>query len=61
MLFPSAFFLSLKKRIIKTKSMLQRPPIALVVFSNDLGDYLSYIEADHKAIAEALEHDNDFN
>ena len=41
--------------------MLQRPPIALVVFSNDLGDYLSYIEADHKAIAEALEHDNDFN
>lgn len=41
--------------------MPQKPPIALIVFSNDLDDYLSNIETERKIIEEALEHYDDTN
>ncbi len=36
--------------------MQNKTPIALIVFSNDLDNYLSNIETEHKLIEEALEH-----
>jgi len=41
--------------------MPQKPPIALIIFSNDLGNYLSNIETERKVIEEALEHYDDTN
>lgn len=41
--------------------MAQQPPIALVVFSNDLDSYLAETERERKIIEEALEHYHDSN
>ena len=41
--------------------ILQQPPIALIIFSNDLDNYLSNIEIERKYIEEALEHYHDTN
>lgn len=41
--------------------MVTKPPIALIVFSNDLDDYLPNIETERKVIEEALEHYDDTN
>lgn len=41
--------------------MPQKPPIALIVFSNDLDNYLPNIETERKIIEEALEHYDDTN
>lgn len=41
--------------------MTKLPPIALIVFSNDLDSYLSNIETERKYIEEALEHYDDTN
>jgi hypothetical protein len=41
--------------------MTQKPPIALIIFSNDLDNYLSNIETERKVIEEALEHYDDTN
>ena len=41
--------------------MSVKPPVALVVFSNDFDNYLSNIEVERKVIEEALEHYDDTN
>ena len=41
--------------------MIQLPPIALIVFSNDLDAHLANIETERKVIEEALEHFDDTN
>lgn len=41
--------------------MQHLPPIALIIFSNDLDNYLSNIEMERKIIEEALEYYNDTN
>jgi hypothetical protein len=41
--------------------MPKKPPIALIIFSNDLDNYLSNIETERKVIEEALEHYDDTN
>ena len=43
--------------------MIQLPPVALIIFSNDLDDYLEHIELKRKfiEIEEALENYNDSN
>jgi len=42
-------------------NQIHLPPIALIVFSNDLDGYLSNIETERKIIEEALEHYDDTN
>jgi hypothetical protein len=41
--------------------MPKKPPIALIIFSNDLDNYLPNIETERKIIEEALEHYDDTN
>lgn len=41
--------------------MIQQPPVALIIFSNDLDSYLSNIEIERKYIEEALEQYHDSN
>ena len=41
--------------------MSQKTPIALIIFSNDLDNYLPNIETERKIIEEALEHYDDTN
>ena len=44
-----------------SSQMSNKPPVALIVFSNDYDDYLSKIESERKLIEEALEHYDDTN